>query len=219
MLETNSDLRIDLELTLQSKTSNSFFAAERSPVRLAQTLQASCNVDFAMCSDLMASLAQQIQQSSNCGADLAAQNPQVQQAYDGFVAYQPLYHAGCLKNSQTGSYCFSDAATNSSSPTSSYIYFLPLGVSLPGSTTPTCSSCLRNTMEIFASAATNSSQPISNVYAGAATLIDQHCGTGFVNASINMTSTSAAVPALSLSVGGLGGAGLLALLTALSVSI
>jgi hypothetical protein len=27
------------------------------------------------------------------------------QAYTGFVAYQSLYHAGCLLNDDTGSYC------------------------------------------------------------------------------------------------------------------
>lgn len=94
------------------QTSTSFFSVQRSPVRLAQTLSASCSVDFDRCSSVMASLARQIQSSSNCGLDLQAQNPMAMQAYDGFVSYPSLYHAGCLVNSQTGSYCMLIAVYN-----------------------------------------------------------------------------------------------------------
>jgi hypothetical protein len=87
------------------QTSTSFFSVQRSPVKLAQTLGASCSVNFDSCSTLMASLARQIQSPDNCAADLQNQNPTVMQAYTGFVAYQSLYHAGCLLNSNTGSYC------------------------------------------------------------------------------------------------------------------
>lgn len=87
------------------QTSTSFFAIQRSPVRLAQTLGASCSVNFDSCNALMASLARQIQSPNNCAADLQNQNPTAMQAYAGFIAYQSLYHAGCLLNSNTGSYC------------------------------------------------------------------------------------------------------------------
>lgn len=138
----------------------------------------------------MASLAVEIRSDANCGDDYNAQNPMVLQAYDGFIAYQPLYHAGCLKDVETGSYCFTDAATNASSPTSSYIYYLPLGIALPSTTKPTCSTCLQDTMAIFASAATNSSQPVSTDYGSAASLIDGVCGDAFVNASVTATSAA-----------------------------
>ncbi|KAG9557779.1 hypothetical protein KCU79_g9336, partial [Aureobasidium melanogenum] len=155
-------------LSLLLQTSTSFFSVQRSPVKLAQTLD-------------------------NCAADLQNQNPTVMQAYTGFVAYQSLYHAGCLLNSNTGSYCFSDAVTNASSPTDSYVYYLPLGISLPSTTSPSCSSCLRDTMSVFASTATNRSQPLSKVYGTAAAMIDLTCGADFVNASIpTVPSTGAA---------------------------
>jgi hypothetical protein len=93
----------DVCLTLQ--TSTSFFTVQRSPVKLAQTLGASCGVNFDSCSTLMASLARQIQSPDNCAADLQNQNPTVMQAYTGFVAYPSLYHAGCLLNANTGGYC------------------------------------------------------------------------------------------------------------------
>ncbi|KAI5207870.1 hypothetical protein E4T39_01820 [Aureobasidium subglaciale] len=183
---------IPLSLLLQCferQTSTSFFNVQRSPVRLAQTLAASCSVNFSGCSTLMASLARQIQSPDNCAPDLANQNPMAMQAYDGFVAYQSLYHAGCLLNTATGGYCFSDAI-NATSPTDSYIYYLPLGVSLPGTTAPSCSNCLRDTMSVFASAATNHSQPVAGVYAQAARMIDATCGAAFVNASVPAPFTS-----------------------------
>jgi hypothetical protein len=47
-----------------------------------------------------------IKNDTNCGADYAADNPLVLQAYNGFLAYQPLYQAGCLRDKR-GSYCMS----------------------------------------------------------------------------------------------------------------
>ncbi|KAK4547043.1 hypothetical protein LTR36_001264 [Oleoguttula mirabilis] len=184
-------------LSLLLQTSNGFFAAERSAVRLTQTLDAACNADFALCSSVMASLAQDIQLSSNCGADLALQNPVVQQAYHGFVGYDPLWQAGCLKNS-AGSYCFANAVTNASAPTSSYIYYLPLGVQLPAGTRPACNQCLQDTMTIFAQTATNNSVPLSGDYTAAAALVDASCGPTFVVQqsvmATNAASSIAAVP-------------------------
>jgi hypothetical protein len=52
----------------------------------------------------MNTLAWKITLKENCGADYTAQNPIVLQAFAGFVAYQPMYQAGCLKDTQ-GSYC------------------------------------------------------------------------------------------------------------------
>ncbi len=137
----------------------------------------------------MSSLAQQIQLDENCGADYQMQNPTVTQAYNGLVAYQPLYHAGCLTDSD-GHYCFSDAVTNAEAPSSSWIYYLPLGVALPGGARPSCSTCLKQTMAIFATYAGNDSQPLSEVYSPAAQQLDMTCGPQFVEASVQMTSAA-----------------------------
>jgi len=88
------------------QTSNGFFTASRSLVRITRTLDASCNVDFNACSALMARLAAQLKAESVCGQDFEAANPAVIQALDGFIAYQPLYQAGCLKD-DSGQYCMS----------------------------------------------------------------------------------------------------------------
>ncbi|KAI9817829.1 MAG: hypothetical protein M1827_000948 [Pycnora praestabilis] len=139
----------------------------------------------------MSSLAQELRQDSNCGTDYGYQNPVVQQAYNGLVAYEPLYRAGCLKDF-SGSYCFADAITNTSSPSDSYTYYLPLGVSLPGASSPTCNTCLQNTMAVFDEAAANKSQPVSAVYAAAAQQMDIKCGPTYINATVPK-ATGAAV--------------------------
>ncbi len=138
----------------------------------------------------MSDYAAQIKSSANCGADLRLQNPMVEQAYNGFVAYQPLYHAGCLRDNR-GNYCFADAATNTSAPTSSYIYYLPLGMLLPSITRPTCNTCLHNTMGVFASYASDSTQPLSNDYGQAAQLIDGYCGSRSIASSVQATGAAA----------------------------
>jgi len=45
-----------------------------------------------------------IKNDSNCATDYATDNPLVLQAYNGLLAYQPLYQAGCLRDSR-GNYC------------------------------------------------------------------------------------------------------------------
>jgi hypothetical protein len=86
------------------QTSQGFFQASKSLVRITQVLDASCNVSFSTCNALMQQLAVQLKQSNNCGTDFANNNPIVIQAYDGFIAYQPMFQAGCQKDDR-GRYC------------------------------------------------------------------------------------------------------------------
>jgi hypothetical protein len=88
------------------QNSQSFFQAEKSIVRVTQALDATCNVNLGECVSTMATYARSLKLDNNCGDDFRAQNPLVVQAYQGLLAYEPLYHAGCLKAiSSTGSYC------------------------------------------------------------------------------------------------------------------
>lgn len=131
----------------------------------------------------MASFAQQLRLDSNCAQDHRRQNHLVTQAYNGLIAYEPLYRAGCQQDAKQN-YCFANAITNTSSPSDSYIYYLPLGIPLPGPSKPSCSSCLLNTMNIFQEAAANRSQPITANYVEAAQMIAITCGPTFINTSL-----------------------------------
>lgn len=133
----------------------------------------------------MASFARDLVQDSNCGQDYRRQNPLVGQAYNGLIAYDALYYAGCQKDGKD-QYCYADAMLNSSSApgSDSFIYFLPLGIPLPAPSKPSCSQCQLRTMDIFNKAAANETQPISKTYVDAARMIDLTCGPTFVNATL-----------------------------------
>lgn len=113
------------------------------------------------------------------------------------------YNASCLKNGSptpggpdpnpnNQNYCFANAITNTTSPSDSYVYYLPLGMALPSGSLPTCDSCLAQTMAVYAAAASNRSQPLNLDYVDSATLINEMCGPAFVSASIPNAGSSSA---------------------------
>lgn len=134
--------------------------------------------------------ASQLISDSNCGVDYRNGNALVVQAYYGFVAYEPLYLAGCLKDGK-GNYCYAGAITNKSSVADSYPYYLAVGNDLPGSSRPTCNTCLQTTMAVFNPFAGNSTQPLSKTYVKAAQQINIGCGPTFVNSTVQPVSNSA----------------------------
>ncbi|KAI4180973.1 MAG: hypothetical protein L6R41_006906 [Letrouitia leprolyta] len=175
--------------SLLLQNSMSFFSATKSMEAITHTLDATCKVVEPTCKTLLSSFASQLRQDANCGEDYRRQQPLVVSAYNGLTSYEPLYTAGCEKD-ERGNYCFANAITNATSPTDSYPYYLPLGISLPGGSQPTCSTCLRNTMTIFNQAANSKSQqPLTGNYLSAAQMINVGCGPGFAN--LSMASKSA----------------------------
>ena len=85
--------------------------------------------------------------------------------------WQLLYvYPKCMSRMTTNGVClgYVDAVTNVSSPGDSHVYYLPLGVNLPGASRPTCSTCMQETMGIFQEYAGNASHPLSNTYLPAA---------------------------------------------------
>ncbi|RPB04879.1 hypothetical protein L873DRAFT_1665391 [Choiromyces venosus 120613-1] len=170
-----------------------FDITKKGTFATTKVIDKTCNVSLATCTAVMEKLGWQIRLDENCGQDFRNQNPIVIQAYTGFISYRAVYSAGCLK-SASGSYCYVDAITNVSSPSDSYVYYLPLGIKFPGGSRPTCSSCLSQTMAIFASAAGNSSQPLSGTYVPAAEQINLGCGPNFVNTTVEQSDASASSP-------------------------
>ena len=151
---------------------------------LNQILNLSCSADLQSCKDVMSSYVKTLKAPGGCGADYQAQNPDVMEAYQGLLAYESVYYATCLRSNQTNAYCFTDAITDASNPTSSYIYYLPLGLSLPAGTTPACNQCLATTVNNFAAYAGNGTLPLSSVYGEAVQQIDLACGPKFVTAQV-----------------------------------
>ncbi|KAL8709587.1 MAG: hypothetical protein Q9220_005679 [cf. Caloplaca sp. 1 TL-2023] len=175
-----------LPFSLLLQNSMSFFSVSKSKESITRTLDATCKVVEPTCNTLMSSFATQLRQDSNCGSDYRRQQPLVLSAYNGLVAYDPLYKAGCAKDEQSGDYCFANAITNASSPTDSYPYYLPLGIALPGGSSPSCTSCLKNTMDIFNQAANaKTQQPLLATYGAAAQMVDVGCGPNFANLTVS----------------------------------
>ncbi|KAF2691949.1 hypothetical protein K458DRAFT_286606 [Lentithecium fluviatile CBS 122367] len=162
-------------------TSTGLFDASQSKIRITQTLEATCAANFTDCLGGMNSLARELITDSACKVDYDNNNAQVVEAYNGLIAYEPLYRASCLRDDE-GSYCYANAVTNTTNDgEDAYPYSLPLGVTLAGGARPTCNSCLQDTMAIFSTFAGNSSQPISRTYSNAAQQITIYCGATFVN--------------------------------------
>lgn len=142
----------------------------------------------------MSSFTTDLRSNSACEQDYDRQQPLVRQAYAGLLSYDVLYKASCTKNQPSSeqndsNYCFANAVTNMSSPTDSYVYYLPLGIPLPAGSLPTCDGCLKEVMGVFASAASNKTHPLSLNYLDAAQQINQDCGPEFVNGTVGASGS------------------------------
>ncbi|TVY21841.1 hypothetical protein LARI1_G000223 [Lachnellula arida] len=180
----NAEFKQCVPFSLLLQNSLSFFQAEKSIVKITQTLDASCAANVTSCTKLMTSFANNITQTSSCSSDLASKNPLIVSAQLGLQAYKPMYQASCLRNPSTNAYCFADAITNSSNPSDSFIYHLPLNVTLPGGSMPTCNNCLQQAMAVFEVASSDRTSALASDYVSAASQVNAICGPTFVNASL-----------------------------------
>lgn len=128
----------------------------------------------------MDDFARELTSATACKTDLANDNPLIIQTINGLVAYPVAYSASCLRDND-GKYCYANAVTNLTAVTDSLPYYLAVGQELPGSSRPTCNSCLQDTMAVFAQYANNSTQPVSKTYSMAAQQLSVSCGRTFVN--------------------------------------
>ena len=95
-----------------------------------------------------------------------------------------MREAGCLQDPTTNTYCFINAARDTS-PSNLYYYNLPLGITLPKSTSPQCTGCLKSLMGVYSTALKNNtaqSKTLSGLlktYENAAELTLGKCGVGY----------------------------------------
>ncbi|KAG8526850.1 uncharacterized protein KY384_008279 [Bacidia gigantensis] len=206
----NDTVNSCLPVSLFLQNSQSFFTASRLSSTLDPVISASCYVVPQACAAVMANWALRMRSSSACSQDYDRQQPTVRQAYNGLISYQVTYSAICMKavpsaaNNQSSDYCYTNAVTNTSSPTDVYPYYLPLGVSLPAGSLPTCSKCLQDTMGMFADVARNKSSPLSITYVDAAQQINIACGNAFVNATPPGVKAASAANTLAASIPSVG---------------
>ena len=139
---------------------------------------------------------------TNCGHDFRDQQPLVLQAYNGLVAYEPVYRATCLKD-DTNNYCYA-SAVGGQNPGDAYPYFTAIGLTLPATAQPTCSDCLKKTMQVFAEYAVRKEQPLSQTYLPCAGQVDGGCGVGFADTAVKAGSVDSGMGAKASALKGAG---------------
>ncbi|KAM3440067.1 hypothetical protein MY4824_002322 [Beauveria thailandica] len=175
-------------ISMMLRTSTSFFEAEKQLVSIVRVLDATCAPDAAQCETFLTQAAKNLLDSSNCKKEYEAGQLQVTEALDGLRAYRVLRAATCLQDPATQNYCFASAVTNVTNPSDIFFYSMPLGLPLPGASTPSCGVCTSQTMAVFHAATGDPNQQITGTYRDAARQVNAICGPGFVND----TATSAA---------------------------
>jgi hypothetical protein len=190
---SDPDFKQCYPLSMLIETSGSLFQAQRSLVGITRTLDATCAADVTFCTSYLTQLARNLTAPENCGADYNRGFASVVDAHRGMLAYAPVYGATCLRDPETGAYCYANAITNASDPSTPHFYFLPLNKTLPGNTTPNCGSCLQRTMDVYQAATADRTQLIARTYVSAAEQVNIVCGPNFVNKTLaDPTSPSAA---------------------------
>ena len=99
----------------------------------------------------------------------------------GLQAYSLMRDAACLVDQSTNAYCYV-SATHNPNPSDLYFYQLPLGISLPSTTEPSCSACTKSLMQLFSLA--NNVTALEGTYGGAAAVADGTCGEGYVKQTL-----------------------------------
>jgi len=118
----------------------------------------------------------------------------------GLEAFDLMRSAGCLPDQITNSYCFVEAA-HSTDPSDLYFYQLPIGIPLPNSTTPSCSSCTKSLMGLYSqaleSAPKGSLADLRTTYNSAQASAVAQCGSGYAQATM-ITSGAIATDRMSM---------------------
>ncbi|PTB67467.1 hypothetical protein BBK36DRAFT_1099238, partial [Trichoderma citrinoviride] len=176
-------------LSMMLQTSTGLFQAEKSLLSIVRVLDASCKADSVSCATFLDQAAANLTTSDNCKAEIAQNQTLVLQAYRGLQAYKEVYAATCLQDPTTSQYCFANAVTNLNTPSDAYLYFLPYGLALPGSSNPSCSWCTQQTMDIYYSASADRDASVADVYADAARQVNTLCGPNYVNGTLPPASS------------------------------
>lgn len=124
-----------------------------------------------------------------CKIDLGNQVATVVDAMAGLESYTVMRDAACQVDQQTSAYCYVEA-THNTNPADFYFYQLPLGISLPNTTIPSCNTCTQDLMNMYAPLASNGSLPdLVETYGDAATIARNTCGPDYVE-NVNVSSAS-----------------------------
>ncbi|KAF7558864.1 hypothetical protein G7046_g5292 [Stylonectria norvegica] len=178
-------------LSMLIQTSRGFFEAQKQLLSIVRVLDATCAANVTFCTDYLGEAAKNLTATENCKSEYNDGDSTVKQVLYGLQAYEMMYKASCLQTPDDDMYCFANAVTNLTTPSDAYFYYLPYNLSLPGSSVPSCSWCIEETMAIFHAASADRDETISLTYEGAARQVNTICGPGFVNGTLPKAEVSA----------------------------
>ncbi|KAH7229345.1 hypothetical protein BKA60DRAFT_24999 [Fusarium oxysporum] len=179
-------------LSMMLQTSRGFFEAQKQLLSIVRVLDATCAANVTYCTDFFDAAARNLTASENCKQEWESGNTIVKQFLYGMKAYEMMYKATCLQTPEDDMYCYANAVTNTTTAANAYFYYLPYNLTLPGSTNPSCSWCIQETMNIFHAAAEDRSQPVALTYESAARQVNTLCGPDFVNSTLPPEETNLA---------------------------
>jgi hypothetical protein len=108
--------------------------------------------------------------------------------FSALQTFDLMRNAGCLPDQTTNSYCFVEAA-HSTNPSDLYFYQLPIGIPLPNSTTPSCSSCTKSLLGLYAQALENAPAgtltDLRKSYTSGQQMAVAQCGAGYAQSLVS----------------------------------
>ncbi|KAM0228906.1 hypothetical protein ACHAP5_011822 [Fusarium lateritium] len=179
-------------LSMMLQTSRGFFESQKQLLSIVRVLDATCAANVTYCTDFFEAASRNLTASENCKQEMDSGNNIVKQFLYGMQAYEMMYKATCLQTPGDDMYCYANAVTNTTTAANAYFYYLPYNLTLPGSTNPSCSWCIQETMNIFHAAAEDRAQPVALTYESAARQVNTLCGMDFVNSTLPPEETNAA---------------------------
>lgn len=140
-LTTTLSFRQCRPLSLLIPTSQAFLQVQldKNLTSLTSIIYGTCNTTPSEdeCVGRMLEFEQDIRTA--CAQELSSGHALAWSALNGFRNYKMVRDAGCLQNERTNTYCFVDAAA-AQPPADIYLYQLPMGTPLPGSSSSSSTS-------------------------------------------------------------------------------
>ncbi|ODN94197.1 hypothetical protein L198_05048 [Cryptococcus wingfieldii CBS 7118] len=142
------------------------------------------------CESYMEGVMTALTSKSNCASDISSNLAVVKKTKLGVGNYKVMKEAEALVDTDTGSYCYLEAIA-SEKPDDLYLWGLPGGISLPSSSTPSCSKCSSSLLTTYGSYISSTSTLNSTVINAAVKRLNDACGASFVTfTATNQTSST-----------------------------
>ncbi|KAK1924318.1 hypothetical protein DB88DRAFT_546339 [Papiliotrema laurentii] len=141
------------------------------------------------CDKYFAGVLSALDAKGNCAGDLAQAKAVALDAQLGVGNYKLIREASTITNPDTGKYCYLEALA-STAPDDLYLWSLPSGTPLPGTSKPTCSKCSSLLLNHYSESLDATTTLNGTILQNAINVVNAQCGASF--AALSTTSKSGA---------------------------